>query len=68
MSPTVVLIAEAVAAAFELTMDVLTKVGKVSAEDLEAAKALAIARIENYAASEAAQKAKEWRIVQGLEP
>ena len=68
MTPTVVLIAEALAAAFSLTMDVLQKIGKVSPEDLEAAKALAIARIENYSASEAAQKAKEWRIVAGLEP
>jgi hypothetical protein len=67
MSPTVLLIADALAAAFSLTMDILAKLGKVSPEDLEAAKALAVARIQNYSASEQAQAAKEWRIVTGLE-
>ena len=68
MSPTVLLIADALAAAFSLTMDVLAKIGKVTPEDLEAAKGLAIARIQNYCASEEAQKAREWKIAQGLEP
>lgn len=67
MSPTVLLVAEMLAASFELAMGVLQKIGKVAPKDLEAAKALAIARIQNYNASEEAQKAREWRIVQGLE-
>lgn len=61
-------IAAALAAAFTTTMDVIAKLGKVSPDDLENAKQLALARIQNYSASEAAQKAKEWRIAQGLEP
>lgn len=68
MSPVVLLIADALAGAFSLTMDILQKLGKVSPEDLAAAKALAIARIENYQAAEEAQKAKEWKIVAGIEP
>ena len=65
---TAAIIGEAIAAAFSLTMDLLMKLGQVDEATLENAKQLAIARIQNYSSSEAAQKAKEWRIAQGLEP
>ena len=62
------LIADTVASAFSLTVDVLYKLGQVDEATLENAKQLAIARIQNYSASEAAQRAKEWRIANGAEP
>ena len=68
MSATIALVGDIVAAAFSLGMDVLMKLGKIDEATVENAKQLCIARIQNYSSSEAAQKAKEWRIAAGLEP
>ena len=65
---TATIIADAIATAFSLTMDLLYKLGQVDEATLENAKQLAIARIQNYPASEALQRAKEWRIANGAEP
>jgi hypothetical protein len=61
------IIVDTIAAAFGLAMDLLAKLGTCTPQDLENAKQLVIARLENYSTSEAAQKAREWKIAQGRE-
>lgn len=68
MNAAILVAVNTVATAFGLAMDLLSKLGQITPQDLENAKQLTIARIQNYASSEAAQNAKEWRIAQGLEP
>lgn len=68
MNAAILVAVETVATAFGLAMDLLSKLGQCSPQDLENAKQLCIARLQNYASSEAAQKAREWKIAQGLEP
>ena len=68
MTAAIAIAVESVVAAFGLAMDLLAKLGQCSPQDLESAKDLCIVRISNYATSEAAQNAREWKIAQGLEP
>lgn len=68
MNAAIAVAVETVAAAFGLAMDLLAALGQCSPADLETAKQLCIARLQNYATSEAVQRAKEWRIAAGIEP